>query len=336
MYCGGHELLGSHPFITFAVGLFTASMMVCWTSTLHEAAHHTLFKRRWLNVWIGRWIGSMMFIPYSAYRETHIRHHAYLNQPRDWELWPYSDPTKSLTFRRIYAWFDLISGVVSSAIIYGRIFFHRKSPIANHAVRTTIRGEYWGLLAIWTAIFVSIYLTNSWHIHLRGTLWPIMLAGTLQTLRKFTEHLGMSSFDPLLGTRTVIPHRLWLRIASFFNFDIIVHGPHHRHPRAAHTSLKRRMTDYVDAQRSTRFPVYDRYWLAAFDMFPHFLFNPGCGINVGATPPTNLVADVDDFPTDVVLDIPQIPPSGTNQEKDGRIMPSHSPPLTESPETIHR
>ena len=47
-----------------------------------------------LSIWTGRLLGTMMFTPYTAYREVHIRHHAYLNTPRDWELWPYSDPQR--------------------------------------------------------------------------------------------------------------------------------------------------------------------------------------------------------------------------------------------------
>ena len=303
LVCGGHDVFGAHPACTLLVGLFTACMMFCWTSTLHEAAHHTLFKRRWANEWLGRWLGIMMFLPYTVYRESHIRHHAYLNQPGDWELWPYSDPTKSLRFRRTYAWFDLICGIVSSPIIYGRIYFHANSPIRQASIRRTIRYEYVGVAVFWLLVLSLIGLTNSWQVHLKGTFWPMMVAGFLQTGRKFTEHLGMSSFDPLQGTRTVLPSHLLLRFSSFLNFDIFVHGPHHRHPRAAHHTLQTRMGDYVCANPTGSFPVYRNYSRAVWDMLPHLFRNPACGINAGAATTAVSHIDVEDFVGDVVTEV---------------------------------
>ena len=70
------------------------------------------------------------------------------------------------------------------------------------------------------------------------------LAAFMQTFRKFTEHLGMASFDPLQGTRTVLPRKWLLRLSSFLNFDIFVHGPHHRHPRLTHDKLESKLDEY--------------------------------------------------------------------------------------------
>ena len=47
-----------------------------------------------------------------------------------------------------------------------------------------------------------------------------MIAGVLQTMRKLTEHLGMASYDPPLGTRAVIGQNWLTRLGSFMNFDI--------------------------------------------------------------------------------------------------------------------
>ena len=71
----------------------------------------------------GRVIGTMIGVPYSIYRESHIRHHAYLNKPYDWELWPYSDPKASLWFRRVFVWFDLFLGMLGAMATYGDCSF---------------------------------------------------------------------------------------------------------------------------------------------------------------------------------------------------------------------
>ena len=207
------------------------------------------------------------------------------NRPDDWELWPYSDPNASQTFRRVFAWGDLLLGVVFAPFIYGRIFFHRNSPITDLRIRRTIRREYLLAAAVWSIFLTLIYVTNAWHVHSKGTVGPMWLAGFLQTGRKFTEHLGMSSLDPMLGTRTVLPSRWLLRLSSFFNFEIFVHGLHHRHPRAAYDTLKSRMQHYIGSNPNTSFPVYENYLSATRDMLPHLIHNPGCGGN--ASPPSS-------------------------------------------------
>lgn len=263
---------------------FTAYMFLCWGSALHECAHQTLSGSRRLSIFLGRLLGAFMWVPYTAYRETHIRHHAYLNTPGDWELWPYSDPNRSKTFRRVFVAFDLILGAYVTAWIYGRIFFHRNSPIVSPAKRRAIRWEYLGSIVLWTALVVHFYVRRGAWITpmVRPIFVPILIAGSLQTLRKLTEHLGMKSYDPLLGTRTVIGRNPITRLFSFLNFEIFIHGPHHRHPRLTHNQLEGRMLAYGYQSPRNLFPVYRTYLSAVLVMLPHLFKNPGVGMNVGA------------------------------------------------------
>jgi fatty acid desaturase len=292
------------PFEHWAVHLFftlyTAFFLFCWTSCFHETAHQTLTRWRWLDIAIGRILGTFIYVPYTVYRESHIRHHAYVNRPTDWELWPYSDPKCSLTFRRVFVFFDIFFGFIVAPYIYSRIYFHKNSPLKNPAVRRTIAWEYAGIILFWGLAFTRIYYRNRWSIYAEVWLVPHMIAGMLQTMRKLTEHLGMSSYDPMIGTRTVISENLITRLASFVNFDIFVHGPHHRHPRLAQNLLKGKMADYMTENPATTYPVYRSYLSATLAMTPYLFRNPGIGVNVGAAPPdegktddaTNFAADV--------------------------------------------
>jgi fatty acid desaturase len=302
----GYLVGGAHPWspvTPWAVGAlvaFTALMMFCWTSALHEAAHQTLFRSRALSIWTGRLLGTLMWTPYTAYREVHIRHHAYLNTPRDWELWPYSDPGASLAFRRMFVWFDVLCGIASGPLIYGRIYFHKNSPIKSAAVRRSIRNEYAGIVLAWGAIWTYTTVTQQWGNHLLVVLLPMYIAAFMQTFRKFTEHLGMASFDPLLGTRTVLPRKWLLRLSSFLNFDIFIHGPHHRHPRLTHGKLESKLDEYRDANPGVTYPAYERYWKAMLAMAPSMFINPGCGVNVGTPSDDDKWADgVENFASDV-------------------------------------
>jgi fatty acid desaturase len=241
--------------------------------------------------------------PYTVYREAHIRHHAYLNKPHDWELWPYADPGCSLWFRRVFVWLDLVFGVLTTPFIYGRIFFSRASPLRSPAVRRMIVLEYLAIVVFWGAIYGSVAWYGYWPPFIRAWLVPWWLAGVIQTGRKLTEHLGMASYDPLLGTRTVLGNGWATRLTTFVNFDIFVHGPHHRHPRVAHNELRGKMLAYMEENPEHGYPVYKNYWRAACAMLPNLLRNPGCGMNAGAAAPHADQREAGDFVADVATEV---------------------------------
>ena len=282
------------------VTLVLSFFMFCWTSCFHETSHQTLCGSLRISLWLGRLLGTIMLVPYTVYREAHIRHHAYLNKPTDWELWPYSDPTTSKTFRRIYVWFDLLLGVFTAPYMYGRIFFHKDSPMTLAKQRATVRNEYIGIVLIWSIVLGATSYFGNWVPFLRGWFIPLMLAGLWQNGRKLTEHVGMASYDPLLGTRTVVGQNPVTRLCSFLNYDIFVHGPHHRFPRIAHDQLRHKMQEFIDRAPDQKFPLFSSYWQATLDAIPHMFRNPGVGMNVGAASPAeekekdirNFVADV--------------------------------------------
>jgi fatty acid desaturase len=267
-------------------------ILFCWTSCFHETAHQTLCSSKRLSVLIGRILGTVMFAPYSVYRESHIRHHAYLNKPTDYELWPYSDPNTSVWFRRVFVWFDLVFGFVMSPFVYGRTYFHKDSPIRSPSLRRTIAYEYVGCVVFWGSVLGLVAWYGAWMGFCRAWLIPHFLAGIYQSARKLTEHLGMASYDPMLGTRTVLGKNLLTRLFTYMNFDIFVHGPHHRHPRVSHNLLGVKMNEYMTEHPQAQFPLYGTYLSATADMLPHMFRNPGVGMNVGAAAPA-LEKDVD-------------------------------------------
>jgi fatty acid desaturase len=284
--------------------LFTAYFLFCWTSCFHETAHQTLTRWRWLDIAIGRILGTLMYVPYTVYRESHIRHHAYLNRPNDWELWPYSNPKCSRAFRRIFVFFDIFLGFIVAPFIYGRIYFHPDSPLKSPSVRRTIALEYGAIILFWGLLFVRLSYRHGWSQYVQIWLIPHVIAGILQTMRKLTEHLGMASYDPMLGTRTVIGTSWLTRVGSFMNFDIFVHGPHHRHPRLAQNLLKAKMDEYLMENPETNYPVYPSYLRATWAMLPYLLVNPGIGMNVGAAAPHEArVKEAAYFPADVIREI---------------------------------
>jgi len=261
------------PFWSWVLAAPIAYFFLCATSLFHEFTHRHNHLRclAWARV-----IGVLIVTPATAYRETHVRHHAYLNRPVDWELWPYSDPNRSRTFRRIFAWLDILFGFVTSPLIYGRIFWSSKSPLSAES-RRKIGWEYALSVLFWGAALLAVQHSGQWPQFGLAVLLPWWLAGVMQTLRKFTEHLGMRSFDPLEGTRTVHGGNLVTRICSYLNSDIFVHGPHHRSPLVTADELEAFATDLRHQPRAL--PFYASYASAMRAMLPHLLRNPGCGEN---------------------------------------------------------
>lgn len=283
--------------------LVAAYGLFCWTSCFHEAAHHTLCGSRGFSKFMGRIIGTMIFTPYNAYRESHIRHHAYLNKATDWELWPYSDPNASLWFRRIFCWLEIPFGIFTSPFVYGRLYFHKDSPVRKE-VRRKILAEYIAMIIVWAIVFAALTYTSTWLVFIRAWAIPHLIAGAFQSMRKLTEHLGMKSYDPLLGTRTVIGAGPITRVCTYFNFDIFVHGPHHRHPRYRHEALCDRMAKYQEENPGVDYPVFTTYRQAIADLLPAIFMNPGVGMNVGAPPPNSEKPhDITDFGEDVTEQI---------------------------------
>ena len=281
----------------------TSFVFLCYTSCFHSTAHQTLSDSEKFSVLVGRILGTLMFTPYSVYRESHIRHHAYLNKPTDFELWPYSDPNSSLWFRRCFVWFDLLFGFVASPLVYGRTFLAKNTPIKRPEIRRAIIIEYLVSLVFWGAV-IGVVAWQGWWWQLL-TIWvlPHWFAGILQTGRKLTEHLGMASYDPLMGTRTVVGANWFTRFCTWMNFDIFVHGPHHRHPRLGHAKLRGKMQEYSDSVNA-EFPRYPSYRRATFAMLPFLFVNPGVGMNAGAdSPNAERIQDVDQFVSDVSREI---------------------------------
>ena len=262
--------------------LFLSYCWFCVAGSFHESVHQTLFQHPALNLWYGRVIGTLLGIPYTAYRESHRWHHAYLNTPRDFELWPYSDPRRSLWFRRIFVMCDVLFGVATAPVIYGRIAFQRP-PVLGPDVLRTLRREYAAMILFWGAVIaLATWATMAgrvnWSIVAPVAVLPLALATIWNTVRKFVEHVGLESTDPVGGTRTILGGNWISRGLAYFNFDIAVHGPHHRYPRARHFELPARFDDWrTRTGGAIAAPVYPSYLAAARDMLPCLWRCPAVG-----------------------------------------------------------
>lgn len=247
----------------------------CWTLIFHEDAHYTLYKARWHNILNGTIVGTLLMVPFNVYRQVHIRHHNRMNSPEDFELWPYTDPTLSVSFRRAFVAFDILLGLWAGPYIYGRMYFVKDSPIKDPGVRRRIALEYALIVVFWSSLLAAVALNGWWREFALVYLIPAWLTGVFQTLRKLTEHLGLPAGDPMHGARTILAQDWVGRFAAWTSFHVEQHGLHHKYPQMPHGNLERAIEA---TETRVGAPVFPTYWSAMCDMFPH-LARPGIGVN---------------------------------------------------------
>lgn len=265
----------AHPLWIVAAVLTLAYIEHCWTIIFHEDAHNMLYAARWHNVLNGTILGTLLMVPFSVYRDVHNRHHAGMNTPGDWELWPYADPRVSVGFRRWFVWFDLLLGLPAAVWIYNRIFFVRNSPLRDPKLRRRIWAEYALIVVFWTGVIAAVAYFQQWYAFVLAYVIPAYVTGVFQTGRKLVEHLGMPADRGLGGARTIMGRGPIARFVDWTSFHISQHGLHHLYPQMPHQNLSRALEELPAGERRG---VFGSHWAAIRDTLPH-LWSPGIGVN---------------------------------------------------------
>jgi fatty acid desaturase len=203
---------------------------------LHEAAHGMLARRRWVNEAQGILIGTLALTPLSVYRFMHARHHACLGREGDPEFWTYNLPSAPRALRVAYAWAELVFGWALTPALYS--YRTMKSWRAlQRSQRKRLVCEWSALVAFWCVILAIVQINGWWEWFIVMHLAPAWLAGSMQTVRKFTEHLGMFGDTIVSMTRTVVYRGPFGRAASASQLHVDHHATHHRHARIPYYAL---------------------------------------------------------------------------------------------------
>lgn len=277
-------MLSSAAYSPIAIAVWVPVLSYCWfcvNGISHELIHENLPVPQRFGRLMARLIGIPIWIPRRVYKEVHMRHHAYLNTPLDFELWPYSDPNASLRFRRAFVWFDVLLGYFATPWIWGRICFSKDSPASVEAKRE-MRFEY----AITAFAWALTVAAGAW-LHATGRFafaWrqlvfalPVVFAANMNSVRKMIEHVGTSSVDPIHGTRTIVGNSLLTRLYQYLSFDLAVHGPHHRYPKLDHRQLANRMHEIQQQRPDENCLVFDSVRAALADTVRSMWKNPAVG-----------------------------------------------------------
>lgn len=247
-------------------------LMFEFSLVFHDASHGRLHPVPWLNELVGHTLGSMGLVPLSVFRYAHSRHHTDLGTERDPELWPYTAPGISRAVRVAAGILEIGFGVIYLPLLFLRaVVISRLSPQERRGI---LRG-YLMLGLTWGLNIAVIHRFGFWELFLVVAVVPMILNGMLNTLNKFTQHLGLHGRTVLGLTRTVVGRHWSMKMISKSLMYNDYHGTHHRYAKMPYYHLPP-ATPYTISTSREPCPVFSNVLSALFDMLP-CLANPKVG-----------------------------------------------------------
>lgn len=215
-----HGVLWALPLMV-AQGFFVAFLFV----VMHETAHKTAFRSRWLNLAVGQVSAVLIGQPYEYYILFHWEHHRHTQDPqRDPEL-IVAVPTSSDT-RLAIAYTGLVQAAGRLRLLLrhasGDVFF----PWVPAGKKALVVREARIYLAIYAAALIGSLWAGS-ALLLWVWLLPWLMGQFLLRPYLYAEHVGCeetrSAFD---NTRTTFTNG-FLR---WFAWNMPYHAEHHAYP----------------------------------------------------------------------------------------------------------
>ena len=250
----------SHDVIWLAVPLvlLISHLMHGQLIGFHEASHGLLRKNRRLNDIDGVLIGIFSFMSFTLYRASHQTHHMHLGTQRDEELWPFVLPGTPRWARVLAAVLELTVGILFTPFLFLRTFLRAGSPIRSQKVRRRIWAELALVAVVWIVVVASVAWLDAWKYFVWMYLVPAVIAGNMQSWRKYIEHVGLTGSTVRSATRSIIAEGAFGRFMSFTLLHEPYHGVHHQRAGLTHAELPLYAADLqpTEPDEQPPFPSY--------------------------------------------------------------------------------
>jgi fatty acid desaturase len=244
--------------------LAQAFIMHAYLIAFHEAAHGTLCPIGFVNGYLGRVTGALSFMSLTLYRAAHHWHHAYIGDKRDEEFWPLNDPAVPRWKRRGAAALELTCAMVWSPFLFLRMFLRRGTAIRHPSVRRLIWIELSGMVLFWAGVVSAAVWFDAVPVLLVAYVLPASVAGNVQSLRKYVEHVGLTGARGIILTRSVRNPSRAGRAVSWLLFNEPFHDVHHLYPKVPQQALP--TVAAAENPVPPELPVFPNYAAACLDL----------------------------------------------------------------------
>lgn len=222
-------LYGFYPsFLTFVLAVtIIGGRQLGLAILMHEGAHGLLFKSRWLNETLTKWLAAgPMSIDMGEYRSRHMAHHRFTRTDRDPENYLYTPfPVAVGSMAR-----KILRDLTGIAFVRTQLglFLHLWGEKPGRVKR--LWRFYNGGLISNTVLLGAFILMGRADLYLQ--LWLVPMATThmfFLRIRNISEHASVIDLeDPLQNSRTTLAN--WAERLTFAPYYVNYHIEHHMMP----------------------------------------------------------------------------------------------------------
>jgi len=191
----------------------------------HQCLHNTAYRSKAINrlVWVP--LGLPIFVSFSDYQNSHLKHHRLLGTPEDKEFFNYSYQKLQSPLALIpHLWmvrhyWDVVGYICRSAVG----ILTRKNEATLKAAKR-IRFEY-QLMAVFLVTMAALTVLLGTAIFLKIWLVPFLVAVPVHALIELPEHMGCNTKVPnvLENTRTIKTNKLIVWFVDGNNYHVEHH-----------------------------------------------------------------------------------------------------------------
>lgn len=216
---------GLVPFWGVPLVMLVQGILIVFLFTLlHETVHQTPFRSEWLNVWVGRFCGFLVFLGPVWFRYFHFAHHRFTNEPgKDPEL---AEPRPATVWQYLKYLSGLPETVARIKILLINAVRDNRDDFVSEKGRIRVKREARVQVLLYVVLIaLSVYFETD----VLAMVWllPFLMGGPFLRAYLLAEHAGCPHVPSMLeNTRTTYTNAL----VRFLAWNMPYHVEHHTYP----------------------------------------------------------------------------------------------------------
>ena len=231
--------------------IILAGRQLCFAILMHDAAHYSLFKTKWMNTHLTDWLCARpIWNHVGKYRPYHLKHHARTSQDDDPDL----GLVKHFPIRRGSLWRKFlrdISGITGLKFLYGRVLMDMellewtvsndikpipKAERSYFKLFQNLLKNSFGMLLTNSMMFIVLWWSGHPYVYLLWVLAYITPFPLFIRIRSMAEHAGLEqSQSAFTNTRTT--RAGWIARSCVAPIHVNFHIEHHLMASVPHQHL---------------------------------------------------------------------------------------------------